>query len=633
MRKAFTRGQTQVLFRHLPGAIFEHDDYGLCRVTSVTLEAVDVNRDALFDALADLLAMWTNQRFIDGFPDPRDEQRRARYVIGSPKSVQFDPYPATFICRKCTRTASYADLRRRKATDSGACKKCGGSLARIRYVQAHNCGRMQELFVPNKCPHCGSADDVAFSDPGRVKHARWVCKGCGKDLQAMRMTPCKCVYSDSIGGAGSFSPEKWLKVVPTGDPSLYIAHTAAFINFPDTTTAKMRSAPDSLAIVLARVWGPLETTVEDLLTERVRAKSDTSNSQTAELAEALRATNPDHPLVKKFDADRAQPKGQDAVDRVKALLGKHGCPVDGPPRRWAIEHVTLMDRTSLTSTEDVADMLRRRGDSDGAVAVGNAMQHGRGVMGIRRIRVINDFPLTLAAFGFTRMSRDPSRAVLSPFPAEDERGRLPIYALSSETEALWFELSPTAVARWLQKNGLMAAMSPLREEEAWAALYACVPGLRQSPTEPAYGDRAAVAVRTLLHTMSHVFLRRIEWSGFAPTSVGEYLLPGSLSFVLYANRYSDTQIGGLTTLFEQRLGTWLWDAVQSGHECVYDPICEDDGGSCAGCLHREHNCAAFNRELSRATLYGGPLPQSSSIGRIRLAYGFWEAAVTATPQS
>lgn len=633
MRKAFTRGQTQVLFRHLPGAIFEHDDYGLCRVTGITQEATDVNRAALFDAMADLLAMWTNPKFVDSFPDPRDEQRRARYVIGSLRSVQFDPYPTIFICRKCTRTARFVDLQRRKATDTGTCKHCGGGLTRIRYVQAHNCGRMEELFVPSKCPHCGSAEHVAFHDPGRVKHARWICKGCGKDIQSMRMTPCNCAYSDSISGGGSFSPEKRLKVVPTTDPSLYIAHTAAFINFPDTATANMRTAPDGLAIVLGRIWGLIDTKVEDLLVARTRARSDAGNDQLSEVVEALRAVDPDHPVVKKFDADRARPIGQDSVDRIADLLSAHGCALSGTPRRWAIEHVTLMDRTNLTSTDDVAEMLRRRGDVSGAAAIEGAMHQAGDAMGIRRVRVINDFPLTLAAFGFTRLSRDPARAVLSPFPAEQERGRLPIYALSSETEALWFELSPTAVVPWLQKNRMMANIPIANDVEAWAALYAAVPGLRQTPTEPAHGERAAVAVRTLLHTMSHVFLRRIEWSGFAPSSVGEYLLPGSLSFVLYANRYSDTQIGGLTTLFEQRLGTWMWDAVQSGHECVYDPICNDDGGSCAGCLHREHNCAVFNRELSRATLYGGPLPQSSSISKVDLAAGFWDAAITATPRS
>ncbi|ONT99348.1 hypothetical protein A8E53_00175 [Burkholderia cenocepacia] len=213
----------------------------------------------------------------------------------------------------------------------------------------------------------------------------------------------------------------------------------------------------------------------------------------------------------------------------------------------------------------------------------------------------------------------------------DERGKIPIFAIGAATEALWFQLDPKRVIAWLSENGFASATIPASAEEAWAWLYAEIPGLREAPHEPSYYQREAVAIRTLLHTMSHVFLRRIEWSGFSPSSVGEYLIPGSLSFILYANRYAETKIGGLTTLFEQRLNTWLWDAVQSGHECVYDPICSDDGGSCAGCTHREHNCVSFNRELSRAMVYGGPTPQLSAFDGMTLPHGYWNQAWQATP--
>jgi hypothetical protein len=275
-------------------------------------------------------------------------------------------------------------------------------------------------------------------------------------------------------------------------------------------------------------------------------------------------------------------------------------------------------------------MLRRRGDVAGAADIEDALRKARELMGIREIRVINDFPLALCAYGYTRTSRDPGRTVITPFPV-DERGKIPVFSIGSETEALWFQLDPTRVVTWLIENGLGGARVPATAEEAWSWLYAGVPGLREAPHEPSYLQREAVAIRTLLHTMSHLFLRRIEWSGFAPSSVGEYLIPASLSFILYANRYAETKIGGLTTLFEQRLNTWLWDAVQSGHECVYDPICSDDGGSCAGCTHREHNCVCFNRELSRATVYGGSTPQLSSLDGMLIQKAYWDNAWQAAP--
>ncbi len=145
---------------------------------------------------------------------------------------------------------------------------------------------------------------------------------------------------------------------------------------------------------------------------------------------------------------------------------------------------------------------------------------------------------------------------------------------------------------------------------------------------PEYGEGPAVAVRTLLHTVSHVLLRHVEWSGFGQNSVGEYLLPGALAGVLYANRYAETKIGGLTALFEQRLGPWLANSASSERECVYDPFCTDEGGACVGCLHREYNCPLFNGELSRAALYGGPTPQGESgdlsLGVLAIRRGYWE---------
>jgi hypothetical protein len=626
--RGFSRGQTQVLFRHLPEAIFEHDDYGLCKVTQVALGEVDVNKEALFDAMADALATWTTPGFTAKFPDPRDPGRRTLYAVGSPREVRFAPYPQTFTCRGCSRTARFADLVRRGETASGRCSACGKPMNRLRYVQAHNCGRVEELFLPMQgCPNGHGREHLAFYDPGRVKQARWYCGLCNSDIQALRMTPCKCVFNDSLAPG---HVDRWLKVVPTGDPSLYIPHTVAFINFPEDAEGELKVARDSLGLMLARTWGILRRPVSGILRERENVLKASDSELMTEMVEALRATSPNHPTVLKYDAQRSRPAGQDSLDRVSQLLTGRQATLTGAPRRWLIEHTTLLDKTSISTAAEVASMLRRRGDDAGALDIEEGLRKARELMGIQGVSVIHDFPLALCAFGYTRTSRDPGRTVITPFPVDD-RGKVPIYALSSETEALWFQLAPLRVVSWLVENGLASGALPATDEEAWAWLYTEIQGLREAPHEPAYTLPSAIAVRTLLHTMSHMFLRRIEWSGFAPSSVGEYLIPASLSFILYANRYAETKIGGLTTLFEQRLSTWLWDAVQAGHECIYDPLCTDDGGSCAGCTHREHNCIAFNREVSRATLYGGPTPPQGGLEAIPIRQGFWSQAWQVAP--
>src|SRR5262249_47466303 len=88
---AFSRGQTQVLYRFLPGAIFEHDQYGFCLITQVELRETVTNRDALFDAVADLLCQWNDVSFRPGFADPRGGEAARRNVkesmLPAPPSV------------------------------------------------------------------------------------------------------------------------------------------------------------------------------------------------------------------------------------------------------------------------------------------------------------------------------------------------------------------------------------------------------------------------------------------------------------------------------------------------------------------------------------------------------------------
>lgn len=420
-----------------------------------------------------------------------------------------------------------------------------------------------------------------------------------------------------------------MKVFAVSDPALYMSHTLAFINF-DAEVEKAFSRPEAFLPLLARAWGILKEPVLKVLEERRRAvEAQDANREKEELLHALELADPENPLIEEIRNRIANPIGQSEIEQVKRLLGEHAPTEDDIAPRQLVEHVALTDTLDLTDIQTVASRVRDRGDIDEAARIEQSAMVARDQLGISEIRVVNDFPIALCAFGFTRVSRSPSASVLRPFPP-DEDGRFPLYVLPVETEGIWFQLSPVRVYNWLVQNGLLDGSEITDSSEAWANLYSNVPSLWQTIINEESPERAAI--RTLLHTLSHILLGRIEWSGFASSSVGEYLLPGALSFVLYINRYAGSKIGGLTTLFEQRLDTWLWDAVQAGQECVYDPLCSDEGGSCVGCLHREYNCPLFNRELSRSMLYGGPTPQAGVLDGHTIKHGYWENAWSTTPE-
>ncbi|WP_019008625.1 hypothetical protein [Deinococcus aquatilis] len=624
MPRELQRGQTQVLYRYLPEAIFDHDDFGLCRVTTIELDPLEedsLNDIALFDAIGDAVGQWTDT-FRTRFPDVRDPAKRmGRFRIGQPRAVGFTPYPENVQCRKCGYVTAYADVER-KGSRRAQCPRhgCSGTMKQLRYVEAHNCGRVQELNLPRneRCPSCGGTEAKLY-DPGRTALARWVCVKCDGQIRSLRMTPCKCEYSEDAKKQNRPNHERYMRVYPTGEPGLYNPLVVTFINFRKSDEQRLRDTPDAESLLLARAWGVLDGKVLDLAREREQwvggnAAKDEMNRQ---IVEALRKADPGNALVKQYDDKVNNPPGQDAINQVTTHLGMA---LGGAPSRRLIEHVALRDNMRLTTPQLVAERLTDRGEAVRGSEFLDGAQKAMQSLGLCTVEAVEDFPIAQAAFGYTRVTKDPRRSSVNPFMA-DEDGRLPLYTLPTETEALWFQLDPVKVASWLVRNQIVAGPAPTDPTAAWAWLWRTA--LRDPNVAPGELTPAAEAVQTLLHSISHIMLQRMEWSGYASSSIGEYLLPETLSFALYANRFTESKIGGLLTLFEQRLPLWLHEAGQQGRDCIYDPICAHDGSSCAGCLYREHNCVHFNKYLSRALLYGGPLPQHAGFGKGRITHGYW----------
>ncbi len=499
-------------------------------------------------------------------------------------------------------------------------------MQQMQYVEAHNCGRLQEIYVPPKgCPEHGR-QYIRFYDPGRVQDARWFCGVCEREIQKPRMTPCKCAYSEAVSELGRSQYEKYMRVYPTTEPGLYIPHVVAFINFREKDEKKLSQLEDGLPLLLARLWGILDKKVLEVVEDRNRWKpgNDGLSPDVKAIVEELEKVDPNNPALQQYRKNKTNSPGQDVIDKVRALLGSTS--PFGPSPRKLVEHVALQDSMSLTGVDTVVQRLRDRGSHHQADRFKRDAVSTMQQLGIMNVHVVSDFPIALTALGFTRVTRDTERSIFNPFPP-DEEGKIPLFVIPADTEGLWFQLDPVKVGRWLRSNDFVGRESPEDRLQAWAWLYREVLGSSFGRAEDI--SAGACAVQMLVHTMSHVLLRKIEWSGFAPSSVGEYLMSETLSFILYANRFAESKIGGLTTLFEQRLPLWLQDAVQSGQECVYDPLCEEDGGSCVGCLHREHNCPFFNEELSRAVLYGGVLPPDEQSGRGRVKHGYWDAFLKA----
>ncbi len=94
-----------------------------------------------------------------------------------------------------------------------------------------------------------------------------------------------------------------------------------------------------------------------------------------------------------------------------------------------------------------------------------------------------------------------------------------------------------------------------------------------------------------------------EYSGLDLGSLGEYIFPADLAFVVYRNG-TTMDLGNLSALW-RNAGTAMLTAMLTpkATQCGTGSLCTGRGGACPDCLMMpETSCIAGNKLLSRAVL-------------------------------
>lgn len=122
-------------------------------------------------------------------------------------------------------------------------------------------------------------------------------------------------------------------------------------------------------------------------------------------------------------------------------------------------------------------------------------------------------------------------------------------------------------------------------------------GLPEVPTSYFY-------LYTLLHSYAHHFIKQVSsYSGLDVGSIGEYLFPADLAFVIYRNG-TTMDLGNLSAMWRNS-GTALLDALLDPRslQCGTGSLCTSRGSACPDCqMIPEVVCLATNRLLSRSVL-------------------------------
>jgi hypothetical protein len=240
-------------------------------------------------------------------------------------------------------------------------------------------------------------------------------------------------------------------------------------------------------------------------------------------------------------------------------------------------------------------------------------------LGVADMGLIREFELCRFSFGYSRMEagpvlRDkrnmdmPVRLRLFPPVRPDGVVKHPIYVVQQANEALYVRLDHDHVLKWLTAQHCEDMFTLSAAQRLGAGLLECahpmgsfLDRLPQSEKPPTY-----LYLYTLLHSYSHLVIKHIsEYSGLDLGSLGEYIFPADLAFVVYRNG-TTMDLGNLSAMW-RNVGTSVLTAMlqSKATQCGTGSLCTQRGGACPDCLMiPETSCVASNKLLSRAVLRG-----------------------------
>jgi len=608
------RGKQQILFNYLPGKTFDFERVAtIARVRSVRGNPqTELNVTVLLRKIFEDVRAWSEE-FRPALRDDIMNDPR-RFVLLDPAEVQAEMFPKVFWCqnqRSCGRVFDYTNsdsLPRR------SCSGCGnGQLIQLRFIKIHRCGSIQPLLPP-PCPQCRSSQNMGLDTRGseRTSNFRWVCRACNT-MSSLFGGHCReCRWPDGSlrmmdievhrAGRTFYTHYAVLLNIPHRrlDAFLNLAEWpiiagAKFLNLPEVADRSLVDfAPSKISSSVDQEPGLTGTELDSLL--RRQSSGQISSEQLL------------HEMRSLIESKRQEQRESAPAAISEMVVQRTGV------------STAIWERAGQEMLEAVVPFEGGRSRKLTSHAPEGSAARIAQRLGLEELRLVSDFPILTATYGYSRAEYEPDRCRLNPFPPQREHdGRFPIYVDQVQADGLLLSLNPDRVCSWLERNGFPPTL-PLGSDPALSRRAYFVQLFDQTQLRHTIsGDHAQARLAFgLLHTFSHLCVRQAALlCGLDRTSLSEYLSPRAMHFAIYCNHRFGATIGALTALFEQSLPEWL-NAIGEARQCVYDPVCHDREGSCHACTHlAETSCHFFNLNLCRAFLFGGP---DSHIGNIRVGY-------------
>lgn len=507
-----------------------------------------------------------------------------------------------------------------------------------RYAQCGKCGGRQ--FVLNK-------DQVALSN--------WTfsCASCGTRNPDPWVDKCDETLSRiaaTIGPGGNIVGEASMEKINYAASSAYFVKSDTFITFPDDSgiEALEPGQANQLPNVIERIIG-LEGEQLGDDDVKLQLKQKGRGAEEREFQELLSALESSvspavTTLLTKIKVEKIgrwmaagwlnraatlPPLIRDKLQRRHEWSGKYD------PFRLAVEHSALSKtklrgeivggRASYVDFIAPDEWLVPPGSPQRETMI-STTRSALLCLGVAKAGLISRFDLCKFSYGYSRVESGPKvykhnrwmpvRLNLFPKVQVGHESRNPVYVLEQSNEAYYFKLDEGIVRAWLTQAELGCSDVHLLSEFGGnfaAAMLGSVDVMSGYLEQHDRKTNPTIHTMTyaLLHSYAHYIMQGIQqFSGLDLGSMGEYLFPCDLAFVVYRNGMT-LDLGDLSALWRNHHEAFLGFLrnFPTSLGCNLGNLCMTKGGACPDCIMiPEVICLTANKYLSRSTLIGRGRP-------------------------
>lgn len=595
----FSRTKSQAMFHLLPGGLIDHPREGIMKVknwssTRVTQTIYSKNRLAkrinfeLAGSNKDTAFSMINNNTIQFF---------------EPSSIVLELFPLVFYNRRTKSHIAYEpgetglakmeeDIRKGKVKS--------GELIQEDLVFVARNGELAQIYIPS-CKLHPAAPKRLVKPAGRGQESYyWHCEGCNGRYQSF--------FYGNLGG------EKVINATPVRDPSAFRPRIFSIVNAPhDLPTNEVELAEFEQAI-LAQYMGYDGTLNE--IAGKVRSKKkkyDSSNKDMEEL-EKLIENMPDSPDKVQLRTKVESMKSKDNVgDSIRAdIKTTFGLCTEDDFRNELDKIDSIYEFLYTSKADGITLNLDNYEYINMPVSKYRDFRRRLDKIAVRKLYYSSNIPIMTVSYGYTRGttkedSFDLKVRAFPPDTADSESGVPPVYVNQIETEGLVLEFDRDKIARWLKLSKLKMGEKEMQENElrGWFFNNVDIKKINSfKGTEDA--DQTTSMIFTLIHSISHSLIKELAVeAGLDTSSLGERIFPAVPAVLIYSNESTGSTIGFLRDVFTNKIRPWIDNAIARTYRCIYDPVCQHQGGACHYCMYlHEASCEFFNKSLNRNMLIG-----------------------------